>query len=142
MGDQCVFQNPDMSFMSRLLAFLGIVFLAMVGLRLFQSVCRGLYHCFLGQMLGLNVDFKKYRGKWAVVTGASDGIGRAYAEQLAQNGLNVVLISRTLSKLEEVASCIQQKSKVFNSFADFNELISSSINRYFDVVDLSRSAAG
>ncbi len=38
-----------------------------------------------------------------VVTGASDGIGRAYALELAKNGFNVLLISRTKSKLEEVA---------------------------------------
>lgn len=112
MGHQCVFQNPDMSFMSRLLAYLGIVLLVVVGVRLLQSLCRGIYHCFLGQMLGFNVNFKKYKGKWAVVTGASDGIGRAYAEQLAAKGLNVVLISRTLSKLEDVSTTIQQKFKV------------------------------
>jgi len=51
-------------------------------------------------------------GKWAVVTGSSDGIGRAYAEQLAAKGLNVVLISRTLSKLEEVAEGIHARYKV------------------------------
>lgn len=98
--------------MSRMVAYLGVFFLVLVGARLVQSISRGLYHCFLGQMLGLNVDFRKYKGKWAVVTGASDGIGRAYAEELASKGLNVVLLSRTLSKLEEVAAVIQQKSKV------------------------------
>ncbi len=34
--------------------------------------------------------FEKY-GLWAVVTGASDGIGRSIATQLAERGLNVVL---------------------------------------------------
>lgn len=112
MGEACVFQNPDMSFLSRFFAAAGIFFVLAFGLRLLQSVCRGVYHCFLGQMLGLNVDFRRFKGKWAVVTGASDGIGRAYAEQLAAKGLNVLLISRTLSKLEEVAKAIQEKSKV------------------------------
>lgn len=93
-------------------AYLALALLVLSVLRLLQSVCRGVYHCFLGQLLGLNVDFKKYAGKWAVVTGASDGIGRAYAEQLAEKGLNIVLISRTLSKLEEVAAGIQEKYKV------------------------------
>mmetsp|Transcript_6842 Transcript_6842/g.6772 ORF Transcript_6842/g.6772 Transcript_6842/m.6772 type:complete len:347 (-) Transcript_6842:74-1114(-) len=61
------------------------------------------------------VDFKKYgakQGKWAVVTGASDGIGKEYAFQLASRGLNVVLISRTLSKLELIATEIETKYKV------------------------------
>ena len=52
--------------------------------------------------LSKTIDFKKY-GEWAVVTGATDGIGKAYSEQLAERGMNVVLVSRTLSKLEEVA---------------------------------------
>ena len=34
-----------------------------------------------------------------VVTGGSEGIGQAYACELAKRGLNVVLISRSASKL-------------------------------------------
>lgn len=37
---------------------------------------------------------------WAVVTGATDGIGWEFAREIAHRGLNVVLISRTKSKLE------------------------------------------
>eukprot|EP00240_Pyramimonas_obovata_P005606 CAMPEP_0118935246 /NCGR_PEP_ID=MMETSP1169-20130426/15259_1 /TAXON_ID=36882 /ORGANISM="Pyramimonas obovata, Strain CCMP722" /LENGTH=320 /DNA_ID=CAMNT_0006878255 /DNA_START=48 /DNA_END=1010 /DNA_ORIENTATION=+ len=48
-------------------------------------------------------------GKWAVVTGATDGIGKAYAFQFAKKGMNVLLISRTESKLVEVAKEIQEK---------------------------------
>lgn len=55
----------------------------------------------------------KTYGQWAVVTGATDGIGRAYAFELARQGLNVLLISRTESKLIEVAKEIKDKySKV------------------------------
>lgn len=38
------------------------------------------------------------------MTGASDGIGKEYAIQLAQKGFNIVLISRTASKLETLAA--------------------------------------
>ena len=38
-----------------------------------------------------------------VVTGASDGIGKAYCHELAKQGLNVVLMSRTKTKLDAVA---------------------------------------
>uniref|UniRef100_A0A667Z9F3 Hydroxysteroid (20-beta) dehydrogenase 2 n=1 Tax=Myripristis murdjan TaxID=586833 RepID=A0A667Z9F3_9TELE len=41
------------------------------------------------------VDLKIY-GQWAVVTGATSGIGKAYAHELAQRGLDVVLISAVL----------------------------------------------
>lgn len=39
-----------------------------------------------------------------VVTGSTDGIGKAYALELARRGVNVVLISRTQKKLDEVAA--------------------------------------
>ncbi|KAM3611512.1 uncharacterized protein V6R79_019901 [Siganus canaliculatus] len=42
-------------------------------------------------------------GEWAVVTGASEGIGRAYAFVLAERGMNVVIMSRTKSTLDQVA---------------------------------------
>ncbi|XP_059193789.1 17-beta-hydroxysteroid dehydrogenase type 3 [Centropristis striata] len=42
-------------------------------------------------------------GEWAVVTGASEGIGKEYAFALAKKGMNVVIMSRTKVKLEEVA---------------------------------------
>ncbi|XP_072564665.1 17-beta-hydroxysteroid dehydrogenase type 3 isoform X3 [Paramormyrops kingsleyae] len=42
-------------------------------------------------------------GQWAVITGASDGIGKAYALELAKHGMNLVIISRTQRKLEKAA---------------------------------------
>lgn len=53
--------------------------------------------------------FRKQFGPWAVVTGASSGIGKAYAYSLAERGLNVVLVSRTKSKLEAVKAEILAK---------------------------------
>lgn len=42
-----------------------------------------------------------------MITGAGDGIGKAYSFELARRGLNVVLISRTLEKLQAVAAEIE-----------------------------------
>ncbi|EHH24300.1 Testosterone 17-beta-dehydrogenase 3 [Macaca mulatta] len=47
-------------------------------------------------------------GQWAVITGAGDGIGKAYSFELARRGLDVVLISRTLEKLQATATEIEQ----------------------------------
>lgn len=39
-----------------------------------------------------------------VITGATDGIGKEYAKELAKQGVNVVLISRTKEKLIAVSN--------------------------------------
>lgn len=51
-------------------------------------------------------------GPWAVVTGASDGIGYAFAEQLATRGLNLVVAARSADRLNELASRIRAKQGV------------------------------
>lgn len=48
-------------------------------------------------------------GEWAIVTGATDGIGKAYAFELARKGLNVLVISRTEEKLVELKKEIKEK---------------------------------
>ncbi|EPS35425.1 hypothetical protein H072_11186 [Dactylellina haptotyla CBS 200.50] len=52
------------------------------------------------------------KGSWALVTGASDGIGKEYAYQLAANDFNIILISRTASKLEEIGKDLESKFSV------------------------------
>lgn len=49
------------------------------------------------------------QGKWAIVTGATDGIGKAIAFELAKKGMNVLLISRTEQKLVDTAEQIKAK---------------------------------
>lgn len=40
---------------------------------------------------------------WVLVTGATDGIGKGLCGELARTGFNIILVSRTLSKLNKVA---------------------------------------
>lgn len=48
-------------------------------------------------------------GKYAIITGATDGIGKAYALALAKKGMSIVLISRTEAKLQAVKEEIDAK---------------------------------
>lgn len=48
------------------------------------------------------MDVTKY-GPWALIAGGSEGVGRAFATQLAEAGLNLVLIARKPVALEETA---------------------------------------
>jgi len=65
--------------------------------------------CLCGWVCGGGRLRPKSKGLWAVVTGASDGIGKEFSIQLAGLGYNVCLLSRTKSKLEEVATVCKEK---------------------------------
>lgn len=51
-------------------------------------------------------------GPWALITGASSGIGKALAHQLAEQGLNIVLVARRESALNELAGELQNTHKI------------------------------
>ncbi|KAK4773821.1 hypothetical protein SAY87_028840 [Trapa incisa] len=48
-------------------------------------------------------DLRSRYGSWAIVTGCTDGTGRAFALKLAQRGLNLILVSRNRDKLERLS---------------------------------------
>ena len=73
---------------------------------------------------------------WAFVTGASDGIGRGFAHELAQNGFNVVLHGRNATKLEDAKAQLQNQFPKLDfriliadasstSYQQINELVAS-----------------
>ncbi|XP_060215707.1 very-long-chain 3-oxoacyl-CoA reductase-like protein At1g24470 [Lycium barbarum] len=46
-------------------------------------------------------------GSWALITGSTDGVGKAFAFQLAQKGHNLILVARNFNKLQQVSYEIQ-----------------------------------
>ncbi|MDH6244304.1 SDR family NAD(P)-dependent oxidoreductase [Mycobacterium sp. OTB74] len=58
------------------------------------------------------MDFADKYGPWALVAGASDGVGSAMAAHLASQGVNVVLLARRQAVLDDVAATIQNEHHV------------------------------
>lgn len=87
--------------MEVVLSYIGLFLLAKCGFNFIMFWWR-MARLYLLPHLGFRRNLKKY-GSWAVVTGATDGIGKAIAKELAKRGINIVLISRTEDKLEKVA---------------------------------------
>jgi len=53
-----------------------------------------------------------WKGNWALVTGASAGIGKALAEELAAGGTHLLLTARRRDRLEELASRLRSKFRI------------------------------
>lgn len=76
----------------------------------------------------------------SVITGATDGIGKGFAQQLANKGMNLVLISRSEAKLNKVSQEIRIAAgvEVKTIVADFShgEPIYENIREQLESIDI------
>ncbi|CAK5085305.1 unnamed protein product [Meloidogyne enterolobii] len=91
-----------------LVAILGIIFLKYI---LFSFLC-ALFRIFFPFFFPFPKNLHKLAGaKWALITGGTDGIGKEYVNQLAKKQFNIIIISRSQSKLDNVAKELREKFK-------------------------------
>ncbi|HEY0958725.1 MAG TPA: SDR family NAD(P)-dependent oxidoreductase [Novosphingobium sp.] len=58
------------------------------------------------------MEFSRRYGPWAIIAGASEGVGAEAARQLGERGVNVVLVSRRRELLDEVAATVASETRV------------------------------
>lgn len=54
----------------------------------------------------------EWKGKTALITGASYGIGEAFARELASSGANLILTARSLDRLEALANELRARNQI------------------------------
>lgn len=78
------------------------------------------------------------KGKVALVTGGSSGMGRAVAEELARNGVRVMIVARGQERLDKTVTAIRAEGGDAASFsADMTELAS-----FAPMIEATRAAFG
>ncbi|KAG9462606.1 hypothetical protein GDO78_013743 [Eleutherodactylus coqui] len=105
-----------------ILAVVGASYVAWKGFNLLSGCYGFIKHQIFTRICSNTKTILQY-GEWAVVTGASDGIGKAYAEELASLGVNIILLGRSTEKLQNVSESISSTYRVKTRFivADFSK---------------------
>ncbi|XP_019858217.1 PREDICTED: very-long-chain 3-oxoacyl-CoA reductase-like isoform X3 [Amphimedon queenslandica] len=103
-----VFMSDRFCLYRNIAAVIGTAYVLRFLLKKLWALSGGFCAYFLAPWGISRINIKKY-GSWAVVTGASEGIGRGYALELARQGLNVAIMSRSREKLEKVEEEIRSK---------------------------------
>jgi short-subunit dehydrogenase len=62
----------------------------------------------------------RYQGKTALVTGASSGIGEAFARKLASQGMHLILVARSVDKLQQLADQLSAKHSIHVTVLPFD----------------------
>ena len=75
---------------------------------------------------------------WALITGATSGFGKAIAEKLASDKMNVILTGRRLDRLNEISAQIQKEYKVQSRVLNFDvSSWESCENKFAEIADIA-----
>jgi 17beta-estradiol 17-dehydrogenase / very-long-chain 3-oxoacyl-CoA reductase len=101
---QILHSQNKMSFMYSMFALVGLFSCVKILMRLFFTI----------QMYRRRSSLMQYHSNssWALVTGASDGIGKAIASELSSRGFKVILHGRNRAKLEMVAKELEGETMI------------------------------
>ncbi|MBK7138412.1 MAG: SDR family NAD(P)-dependent oxidoreductase [Bacteroidetes bacterium] len=64
------------------------------------------------------MSFLQKYGPWAIITGASSGIGEEYAKQLAPLGMNLILVARRAERLAQLSEKLEAEYKISCQFIE------------------------
>ena len=114
INDECPFYPP---YWLVVLIALSLVIFLMVLARFMQTI----YTWFISPLIfGDMVEWHGGPNSWAIITGATDGLGLAYAKAMAEKGYCLLLLSRNQQKLDKVKTEIL---KQFTSCTDIRTLV-------------------
>jgi len=85
-----------------------------IGIAVVAFLLIKLLHWFYVTFLKGGISTKNFCGndKWAVITGCTSGIGQGFAEEFASKKTNLVLVSRSQDKLDELSSMLESKYEI------------------------------
>ncbi|VDN25385.1 unnamed protein product [Cylicostephanus goldi] len=123
------------------IVMLGLIPFVYIGYRICRTVFAFLHAVliYLVAPLFYSPDFSRYQNRWTVVTGGTDGIGKAYTLELAKRGLRkFVLIGRSQEKLNDIKTLLElsYKCRVKTYAFDFAKDDFDQLREYISDIDV------
>lgn len=102
--------DPKFRILIDTFTLIGLAFTSKFLFQLLLAIWQG-FRTHVWSRIGLNGNFKEKYGQWAVITGATDGVGLEYARQFARKDLNLIILGRNPDKLAKVRHEILTNNK-------------------------------